>query len=235
MSNPYFSIAIPTYGYNGRGGEFLDFSFEKISSQTFQDFEIVISDHSNDDTIKEVCERWSNKLNIKHNFNSRGRGIISPNINEALKKCEGKWVKILFQDDFLFDENSLEKQKKFIEKKNNIVWFFSKFYHSNDGKSFYRLYTPKWNSTVWIGNNTLGCPSGLTIKNEDVLFFDENLNWLMDCDYYQSMFIKYGEPEILDETTVVNRTWGNRLTDTISQQIKDEEFVLVKKKYARFK
>lgn len=54
----------------------------------------------------------------------------------------------------------------------------------------------------------------------------------MDCDYYQSMFIKYGEPEVLDEITVVNRTWGNRLTDTISQQIKDEEFVLVKKKYA---
>lgn len=231
MNNPFFSIAIPTYGYDGKGGEFLEFSLEKLHLQTFQGFEIIVSDHSIDNTIKEICDKWSNKIDIKHEFNVRGRGVISPNINEAIKRCNGKWIKILFQDDFLYDNISLEKQKKFIDEKKNLIWFFSKFYHSNDGKSFYNLYTPKWNNTVWTGNNTLGCPSGLTIKNEEVFLFDENLNWLMDCDFYQRMYIKHGNPEVLDEITVVNRTWGNRLTDTIGFDLKNKEFQVMKKKY----
>ena len=103
---PFFSIAIPTYGCNGKGGEFLEFSFEKLSKQTFSDFEISVSDHSVDNTIKDICDKWSSKLKINHSFNDRGRGVISPNINESLKKCQGQWIKILFQDDFIYDENS---------------------------------------------------------------------------------------------------------------------------------
>ena len=44
--------------------------------------------------------------------------------------------------------------------------------------------------------------------------------------------IYMGEPTILDEITVVNRTWGNRLTDTIPQSLKDKEFEMLKLKYA---
>jgi hypothetical protein len=227
----FFSIAIPTYGYNGKGCEFLEFSFDKLYNQTFKNFEIVISDHSTDNTIKDVCDKWSDKLTIRHKFNEKGRGIISPNINESMRNCKGKWIKILFQDDFLYDENSLETQYNFIKNQNNLVWFFSKFYHSNDGTTFYRLYYPTWNSNVWSGNNTLGCPSGLTIKNEDLIFFDEELNFYMDCDFYQQMFLKYGSPKVLNEITVVNRTWGARLTDTIPQSLKDKEFNILKLKY----
>jgi hypothetical protein len=230
--NVFFSIAIPTYGYNGKGSEFLEFSFEKLNSQTFKNFEIVISDHSTDDTIKDICDKWKEKLNIIHFFNENGRGVISPNINESMKNCKGQWIKILFQDDFLFDENSLQKQHDYILQNQNLKWFFTQFYHSNNGINFYRHYFPQWNSNVWSGNNTLGCPSGLTLKNNDLIFFDENLNWLMDCDFYQRMFLKYGEPSVLNEITVVNRTWGNRLTDTISEQQKYNEFLIVSKKYA---
>lgn len=230
----FFSISIPTYGYNGKGSEFLEFSFEKLYNQTYKNFEVVISDHSTDNTIKDICDKWENKLNIKHKFNDKGRGIISPNINEAMRNCNGKWIKILFQDDFLYDEKSLELQYNFIKKQEELTWFFSKFYHSNDGVTFYRLYYPTWNSSVWSGNNTLGCPSGLTIKNEDLIFFDEELNFYMDCDFYQRMFFKHGTPKVLNEITVVNRTWGSRLTDTISQSIKDKEFNRLKFKYEAF-
>jgi len=233
--NLFFSIAIPTYGYNGKGTEFLEFSFEKMFQQSFKDFEIVISDHSVDNTIKDICDKWSDKLNIKHSFNDRGRGIISPNINESLKRCSGQWIKFLFQDDFLFDEFSLENQYNFIiNNQNSTKWFFSKFYHSNDGINFYRLYMPEWNNRVWAGHNTLGCPSILTLKNEDLIFFDEELNWLMDCDYYQKLFIKYGPPLVLDKITVVNRTWGNRLSDTITEEEKLKEHKVLNIRYASF-
>ena len=228
---PYFSIAIPTYGYNGKGSDFLNFSLDRINKQTYKNLEIVISDHSVDNTIEDLCVHWSEKLNIKYFRNEIGRGIISPNINFAIKNCIGNYIKILFQDDFLFDENSMEKQKKFIES-NKPNWFFSQFYHSNTGHDFYRHYIPIWTDDNWTGNNLLGCPSGLTIKNENILLFDENLNWLMDCDYYKRMFIKYGKPLILNEITVVNRTWGNRLTDTIQVDLKVKEFNILREKYA---
>jgi hypothetical protein len=54
----------------------------------------------------------------------------------------------------------------------------------------------------------------------------------MDVDYYKRMFDLHGEPSILEEITVVNRTWGERLTDTIPQSLKDKEFNMLKLKYA---
>lgn len=233
LKRPFFSITIPTYGYNGKGSEFLEFSFKKLYSQTFKSFEIVISDHSTDNTIKDICDKWKDKLNIIHFFNEKGRGVISPNINECMKNSKGEWIKILFQDDFIFDENSLQKQYDYIKQSRNLIWFFTQFYHSNDGVNYYNHYFPRWNSTVWSGNNTLGCPSGLTLRNDDLIFFDENLNWLMDCDFYQRMFLKHGEPSVLNEITVVNRTWGSRLTDTIPQSLKDKEFNILKLKHDR--
>ena len=41
---------------------------------------------------------------------------------------------------------------------------------------------------------------------------------LMDCDYYQRMFIKHGLPKILDIDTMINRIVEDRLTNTIPQE-----------------
>jgi len=235
LSTPYFSIAIPTYGYNGNGQKFLIENFEKLKTQTYTDFEVVISDHSIDDTIKDICDKYSQELNIRYFRNEIGRGIISPNINNAMKNCLGKWIKILFQDDFLYDKFSLENQFKFIVNNSDMYWFATKFFHSNDGVTFYRLFHPKWNDLIWTGNNTIGCPSVITIKNEDLEYFDEGLNWLMDVEFYKRVFDKKGEPKILDEITAVNRTWGDRLTDTITEELKTNEHIIVNQKYAQTK
>lgn len=241
LNKPFFSIAIPTYGYNGRGGEFLEFSLDIISKQTFTDYEVVLSDHSTDDTIKDIYEKWSEKINIIYVRNEHGRGIISPNINNAMRLCSGKWIKVLFQDDFLYDENSLQIQFNFIQENKEIFWLMSTFYHSEDGKNFKRLYKPEWNELIWsrVGesydaNNTMGCPSGMTLKNEkeNLIFFDEDLNWLMDVDFYKKMSIKYGSPKILNQITVVNRIWGSRLTDTIGKDLKIKELNLLNERYA---
>ena len=229
---PFLSIAIPTYGYNGKGGEFLTFSFDKINNQTFKDFEIVISDHSIDDTIKKICDEWSNILNIKYIRNEFGRGIISPNINVAMKNCNGSWIKILFQDDFLFDDESLMNTYNSIVSNSESKWFISKCQHSNDGVTFYRENMPSWNDRMLFGNNTISSPSVLTIKNDDSkLFFDNDYIWLMDCDYYQRCYNIFGLPIIINHVTVVNRTWSNQLTNKISMDVKRYEHLEILKKH----
>jgi dTDP-4-dehydrorhamnose reductase len=228
----FFSIAIPAYGYNGKGREFLNQSFNILFSQVFKDFEVVISDHSQDDTIKDLCEYWSKHLNIKYFRNEIGRGVISPNLNNALKNCSGKWIKILFQDDLLFDANTLKNIKDFIDFDKDMNWIASSFWHTNDGVSIYRRIKPTWPELpIWAGHNHIGCPSAITIKNEDILYFDDNLNWLMDCDYYQRMFLKHGLPKILDVDTMINRVVEDRLTNTIPEQQKISEYEKLKNIY----
>ena len=52
------SIAISTYEANGKGPEFLTRNLNQIMRQTYENIEIVISDHASDDTIKEVCKKF---------------------------------------------------------------------------------------------------------------------------------------------------------------------------------
>jgi hypothetical protein len=148
-----------------------------------------------------------------------------------LKNCSGKWIKILFQDDFLYDNESLVNTYNFILRNKDISWMATNFKHTDDGLNFYRDIYPGWNNTLYIGNNTIGCPSVISIKNENILLFDENLNWLMDCEYYKRMYDIHGEPSILDKFTVVNRATEDRLTNTISEDQKRDEYLKVRSIY----
>lgn len=216
----------------GMGVEFLEFSFQKISIQTFKDFEIVVSDHSQNDLIKSLCDKYSNTITIRYFKNTIDVGSSSSNINNAISKCSGEYIKVLFQDDFLFDENSLEITEDYIEKNIESKWFVSSSEHSMDGLNFYRKFVPRWNNQMILGNNTISSPSVLTIKNDtDKISFDKNYIWLMDCDYYQRCYSKFGNPVIIEPVTVVNRTWESQLTNTIPEEIKRREHLEILKKY----
>ena len=230
VKKPYFSIAIPAYEMKGRGVEFLDFSLKKLSEQNFKDFQIVISDHSINVDIQNLCSKWGNILNIKYLKYNEKRGSSSANINNAIKNSDGEWIKILFQDDFLYDNNSLEILKQSLEN-NNVHWLASGCEHSNDGKTMYRKFFPRWNNKLYEGVNTLSSPSVITIKNGLNEYFDENLIWLMDVDFYQKLYLKYGEPKFLNEVTVINRTWGDRLSDNISKHTKEQEKKILISRY----
>jgi hypothetical protein len=71
----------------------------------------------------------------------------------------------------------------------------------------------------------------VTIKNGCDVEFDINLIWLMDVDYYKKLFIKYGNPIILDDITVVNRMWENQVSNVLTDDIKNKEVVILTKKY----
>jgi glycosyltransferase involved in cell wall biosynthesis len=228
----FFSIAMPTYSKDGSGLDFLKFNFNILKNQTFKDFEVVISDNSDNDDVEKICNEYKSFLNIKYLKNpSKNKSYISPNLNNALRNCKGKWIKVLFMDDFLYDENSLKKHYDTLISDHFIKWLITSFCHSNDGYNFYRKYDPKMSHNIWSGNNTLGNPSNLTIKNEDLIYFDENLNWLVDCEYYHRLFLKYENPYILRDITVVNRTHGGGTSDSMTQEQINKELKKMKEKY----
>ncbi|MEW6054239.1 MAG: glycosyltransferase [Nitrospirota bacterium] len=225
------SIAIPCYEMHGYGVEFLDFSLNKIYEQTYKNIEVVISDHSTDDNIYNLYKKWESFLNLKYLRNENKRGNSSANLNNALINCTGHLIKILFQDDFLFSDNSIKEIVEAFSQNPQASWLVTACEHSNDSIRFYRPFYPQYNRNIYLGNNTISSPSVLTIRNKNILLFDENLIWLMDCDYYKRLHDKYGEPLMLNKINVVNRTWDYQLSKIVNEELRQKEHNYVKEKY----
>lgn len=220
------SVAIPTYEMHGFGASFLEDSFSRLEKQTFKDFEVVVSDHSRfDNSVMNLCWDWRKKLNLLYFRNKDKIGSSSANINNAIKNSNGEWIKILFQDDFLYGFDSLQKLSDFIDNNRDSKWIASACQHTNNGYDSYREFYPSWNPRMSQGVNTLSSPSVISIRNikGGNLQFNEDLLWMMDVDFYCRMKEKYGEPSYLNEITVVNRTWKGSLSNTLSEEVKKKE------------
>tara|TARA_R110002020_G_scaffold315996_1_gene531051 strand:+ start:860 stop:1639 length:780 start_codon:yes stop_codon:yes gene_type:complete len=221
------SIAIPTWEMYGKGVQFLNHSFNQLKIQTFQNFEVIITDDSKDDRIQELCYNNEEHFDIHYYRNPHPPGIpVNSNINTAPKgsvntnfavtKCNRKIIKFLYQDDFLYSEDSLEiTYNTFI--KNNSKWLVTDCMHTEDGINLTRRLTPQYHDEIHLGVNTISSPSVLSVINDNVLRFDERLIVLMDCDYYKRLYMRYGAPTILQEVTAVNRSHSGQISTNCDQ------------------
>jgi glycosyltransferase involved in cell wall biosynthesis len=226
------SICIPCYEMHGKGGEFLSFNLSKILMQTHKDYEVIVSDHSISDLVKDVCDQYlSLGMDIKYLRNELNRGNSSSNINNAISHSSGEIIKILFQDDFFFHPRSIEHIVK-IFKVNNPRWIVTACCHSLDGQNFERDYYPKYTEDIMEGNNLISSPSVLSfLKSDNPILFDEKLVWLMDCDIYKRLYLKHGDPFYLNVINVVNRTWEGQFNNHIPWERKKWEIQYGKEKY----
>ena len=103
------SIAIPTWESHGRGVEFLDDLLRTIEIQTFKDYEVCISDHSEDNSIFDKVLEFEDRIDFCYERNKNNKGNGPANTNRAIKMCSGEIVKVMFQDDFFYDDEALEK------------------------------------------------------------------------------------------------------------------------------
>ncbi len=216
---------------HGLGAEYLTHSLTILSSQTFGDFEIVISDHSENEDIKNVAAKFRELMEIKYIKNKMKLGNSSANINNAIKNASGQYVKILFQDDYLYGDDSLAILSKNLMQ-TKPKWLATSTIHTKNGRDYYRPFHPKYDDGTILFKNTLSSPSVLTLKNESPIFFDENLIWYMDCDYYKRCFERFGNPVILDEILVVNRVGTHQISNTLAtDKIRRREFKYVLNKF----
>lgn len=224
MKKPRISICIPTYEMNGLGDKFLEHSFNVLLQQKFKDFNVIISDHSKTDLIKNLCKKYKNKLNIEYYRNKIKKGSSSANINNAITKANGELIKILFQDDFLYNKYALEDINKNFNTQRDF-WLVTACMHTKDGKKMFRPLYPKYNHKIHLGKNTISSPSVVTILNKNPLLFNENLIWLMDCDYYKRCYEKFGKPQILNKINVVNRVGDHQVSNTIANnKVRETEY-----------
>lgn len=210
---PEISIAIPTYEMKGTGATYLSELFETIKQQDFEDFEVCISDHSQDEEVLEVCSEYANFFTVQYFKNKDRRGNGPANTNSAVEMCEGKITKIIFQDDLFITVDALSKIKKAYDE-HQCNWCFNGFTHTSDGVRHFRPMIPKWTKEMLEGRNLLGSPSCVSFLTDKFEPFDENLVLLMDTDFYHRMRYNHGMPHIIEEHLTSNREHNNRISSS---------------------
>ena len=172
--------------------------------------------------MEQLCKRYP----FVRYFHNTNKGI-SVNTNNAIKQAKGEIVKVLFQDDFLYSENSLQE----IADNFKGGWMVTACEHSPDGATMIRPFYPKYNDEIYLGNNTISSPSVLAFANDNPLMFDENLEMLMDVDYYKQLFDRYGLPSVLNDINVVNRVGQHQISLNVKPEQLAEEIEITKQKY----
>jgi glycosyltransferase involved in cell wall biosynthesis len=224
------SICIPTWEQHGYGKIFLERLLESIDLQTYKNFNVVISDHSLNSEIFDTCMNFKDKFEIIYVKNELKRGNGPANTNNSIKNAKGELIKIMFQDDFFYANESLEN---IVEQfgDNECKWLVCGSNHTYDGGStFSRPIIPRWNDNIIFGVNTISSPSVLSVRNENLCFFDEDLEMMMDCEMYYQLYLKFGLPKILNKILITNTIHKFQISSMYQKDI-NKEITYIKKKY----
>jgi glycosyltransferase involved in cell wall biosynthesis len=92
---PRVSIGLPLYNAE----RFLEQALNGILSQTFTDFELVISDNASTDRTQEICEAYAARdPRIRYHRNPHNIGV-SRNFNRVFELSQGEYFKWCAHDD----------------------------------------------------------------------------------------------------------------------------------------
>lgn len=181
------SICTPTYENPQQFVRLLT----SLEQQTFQDYELIVTDDSTSNLIFQECEKKRERLHIKYNSN-RVRLGATANCNEAVSLATGNYVKIMHQDDWFSGCDSLGKMVDMLDNNPRAILGFTGTNQVSSESSFSREISIKELLLIGVNYNNLyygnyiGAPSATIYRNCDVSF-DNKLDWLMDVDFYLTL------------------------------------------------
>ena len=118
MSENNFKVSIGLPVYNGE--DFLKYAIDSLLSQTFRDFEIIISDNASTDNTPKICQEYVLKdKRIRYIRQNNNMGALW-NFNFVLKQSNKEYFIWVSSDDKLHPE-FLEKNIDILEKNKNVV------------------------------------------------------------------------------------------------------------------
>lgn len=153
-------------------------------------------------------------------------GKIGHNLNQGIKKATGDIIKVLCHDDYLHGVMALEE----IASAWRGGWLVSGCIHDT-GNGLVMPHYPGWNDHIHRGFNTLGGLSVLAFENKDPLLFDENLEWLVDVDYFKRAYVRYGMPRFLMTPNVAIGFGSHQATFKLTDEFKHKEIELMLQRY----
>ncbi len=194
---PLVSILIPAYNHE----KYIDDLIDSLLAQTYRNLEIFIADdNSLDQTYEKILAREPEikreypKTYVWHNECNKG---ITANLNGMLRRCTGKYIKILASDDF-FVIDAIRSLVTYMEENPNVGLVFGNGIMGDENTHFpvsieeqSQMYYEKpiniednYLEKLYEGDFILA-PGVLFSRKayEEIGEFDEKL-WAEDWDFY---------------------------------------------------
>jgi len=224
--NKLISILVPTYNLGENSLLYLEENLSSINSQTYDNIEIVISDNSTDNEVKNFVENFPFRKDIKviYSKSDRGRGWgASPNTNNTIDLSTGDYLKVLLQDDKFCNNKAVEI---IVSALQECDWCAFNSVTQEDISSNYYQYAgnfPRidvsYPQALLKGENYIGGPTSVAFKKTEIRM-DESLRWLNDTDLYYRFWKSWGPPTIIEgpEPLVCFRVRNQALSNTIPRE-----------------
>ncbi len=187
MTAPKVSICIPAYNQVAH----LKRALESLQIQTFSDYEIIITDDSTNDSVKELVAQFDFGGKLKYFKNSKNLGSPA-NWNETVSKASGEYIKILHHDDWFNFPYSLEEYVRLLDMHPESDFAFSatSIFHSSNNT--YTSNSPDYAKLERIKNdpeslffgNFIGAPSTTIYRKSVNLQYDVHIKYVVDIDFY---------------------------------------------------
>ncbi|MEO8821661.1 MAG: glycosyltransferase [Ginsengibacter sp.] len=201
-SAPLISVCIPAYKHV----TYLKRLLDSISEQDFKGFEVIITDDSADNSVETLLKHYTSIPNLHYYRNEQPLGTPE-NWNEAIRKANGKWIKIMHNDDWLATDNALQVFYDAVQQNPNADFFFSAFQNveaasgkteivkmSVVDKAFLKSNPYHLLKKVYIGN-----PSCTLIRKSLDIFYDKRYKFIVDFEYYIRVIQQTALPVYIDE------------------------------------
>ena len=184
---PKVSICIPAY----KQPESLRRALISVCKQDFLDFEVVITDDTQDESVKNMVDEFSSKIKIKYFKNSPCKSTPE-NWNEAIRRASGEYIKILHHDDWFLEEYSLSEMVSLLDNHHDSTFAFCACVNVDIQSGTKKVHAPaatqiemlQADSTCLFFGNFVGAPSVTIYRRKPDLFYDFHLKWLVDVEFY---------------------------------------------------
>lgn len=234
------SICIPAY----ENPSSLNRLLMSIDRQTYNEYEIIITDDSRDDKVSElVAEFYKAKKNVTYKYEKNEKQLgPTANTNHAISFAKGDYIKIMHHDDYFEKENSLALLVEMLEKSGAAIAFSGTLETEYDGdavvKSEARCISAIEESQLKnsVQNlflvNMIGAPSATLIRRNllvsNNIQMDESLKWLVDIDYYWRI-LEINPNYVFSKEPLINI--GRMQTQVTKTCLDDEDLIFSETRY----
>lgn len=196
---------------------------------------IVIPYHDTPDTAR-FLERLLCSIRIQthkgYEIVLMKEGRMGETYNACIKKSEGDIIKMMGMDDYFAHPNSLKEIVEAFEAYPDSWWVAAACMHDDEKKGeVWGQHIPKWNEKLWYGWNTVGGFATISLRNKDVPLINEELDWVVDCDWYWRIWQQHGLPRIIENTNVIIGVHEGQTTNKLSDEQKVKEYQLMHQRY----
>lgn len=217
---PKVSICIPAYCQPISTAR----AVSSVFSQTFQDFELIVTDDSETDEVVHALAPWLSDPRLIYRRNPLRLGTPE-NWNASLSLARSDLIKFLHHDDWFSSDDSLASFVRAMDANPQANFAFSSANACREDGAVIFLHQPQPEQIKLLRErpwelqfaNFIGAPSATMFRRKEGFHFDKQLKWVVDIDAYLKILGVHPNFEFIPEALVcITADGANQVTQSLS-------------------